>query len=429
VKKLHLLAANLHQQKNRGKGDNGGLRVLIVSADDREMKERLEDNDYVGMTAVLLEDYARHHGYDFLKLTGNSTGLTDRVRERYNDSFRHSGGIGDTKYGPSCFHAGYLQFRASSWGKLPHVWHVVVEFGNHYDYVLYMDSDAAINPALRNRSVYDSLMMWKNDNKSIYWGEKDPFKSKLLLFSNFPWRDDLPCAGIFMVKPQGMEATLREWWDYKLESKNWADFMEQDALWYMLEAPPKYGFLINKNTTSLLNEPEFVSAYHGLNDLWFTHVPNYWPNRLTWFKQMLKLAGYLNPTEYAKSIERIKKHNYLAVDILAVAEAMEKLHPNPRRTMYPPEFRAGSKADDYWHVARNTHLRPPPPPPGRVLEGFAISVQNHKEWWLIENGTRRAFPNMQTFEKMGFKREDLLVFRQRDSQATIPFGPPLPNLA
>jgi hypothetical protein len=120
----------------RRSGDNGGLRVLIVSADDREMKERLEDNDYVGMAAVLIEDYAKRHGYDFIKLaSGNSTRLVDRVREKYKDNVKHLGKIGDTKYGPSCFHPGLQCFRASSWGKIPHVWNMVNEHSQHYDYV------------------------------------------------------------------------------------------------------------------------------------------------------------------------------------------------------------------------------------------------------------------------------------------------------
>jgi hypothetical protein len=125
----------LHTHKARRAGDNGGLKVLIVSADDREMKDRLEDNDYVGMTAVLLEDYAQRHGYDFLKLTGNSTGLTQRVQAKYNETFKHTGRVDDTKHGPSCFHPGLKYFRASPWAKIPHVWHVLVEFGMHYDYV------------------------------------------------------------------------------------------------------------------------------------------------------------------------------------------------------------------------------------------------------------------------------------------------------
>ena len=62
-----------HHNRERGKGDNGGLKVLIVSCDDREMKDRLEDDDYVSMTAVLVHDYAIHHGYDFMKLTGMTT--------------------------------------------------------------------------------------------------------------------------------------------------------------------------------------------------------------------------------------------------------------------------------------------------------------------------------------------------------------------
>ena len=32
-----------------------------------------------------------------------------------------------------------------------------------------------------------------------------------------------------------VEEIVREWWNYDLLSKNQADFMEQDALWYMLE--------------------------------------------------------------------------------------------------------------------------------------------------------------------------------------------------
>ena len=41
-------------RSSAGSGDNGGLRVLIVSADDRTMKDRLDGNDYVGMIGTLL---------------------------------------------------------------------------------------------------------------------------------------------------------------------------------------------------------------------------------------------------------------------------------------------------------------------------------------------------------------------------------------
>jgi hypothetical protein len=124
VHNLHIFNNNhTHSQKRRGGGDNGGLKVLFISTDDREMKDRIEDNDYVAMTAVLVQNYIMRHGYDFLKMTGNSTGLVDRVRERY--PVENVGGQGETKYGPSAFHPGLMQFRASSWAKLPHIWHAI----------------------------------------------------------------------------------------------------------------------------------------------------------------------------------------------------------------------------------------------------------------------------------------------------------------
>lgn len=185
-------------------------------------QDRWEDNDYVSMAAVLLHDYSAHHGYDFMKLTGNSSFLVDRVLAKYRDSFTgRYDGIGEHKYGPSAFHPGLLHFRASSWAKIPHVWYAVTEFGMHYDYVWYMDSDAVVNPHLRNRSLHDALTMWQRstDNSTagkvesrdvlgqVYWGMRDVRSANLLFFSNFPWKDDLPCAGIFMCRPQ-------VWWDW-----------------------------------------------------------------------------------------------------------------------------------------------------------------------------------------------------------------------
>jgi hypothetical protein len=39
--------------------------VLIIQADKRKMYHNLNDNQYVGMVAVLLDDYTFNHGYDF----------------------------------------------------------------------------------------------------------------------------------------------------------------------------------------------------------------------------------------------------------------------------------------------------------------------------------------------------------------------------
>ena len=46
------------------------------------MKDRLDGNDYVGMIAVLAQQYATRHGYDYLQLAAISTvGLVNRVHQ------------------------------------------------------------------------------------------------------------------------------------------------------------------------------------------------------------------------------------------------------------------------------------------------------------------------------------------------------------
>jgi hypothetical protein len=71
-------------------GDSDGLKVLIVSSDDRHMHEKLEDNDYIGMTAVLLQDYALRHGYDCRKESKKSTGSILSIMRILNMAKLHS---------------------------------------------------------------------------------------------------------------------------------------------------------------------------------------------------------------------------------------------------------------------------------------------------------------------------------------------------
>ena len=110
----------------------------------------------------------------------------------------------------------------------------------------------------------------------------------------------------------------------------------------------------------------------------------------------------------------VKKHAYVAVDILAVAEAMEARHPTRtvevivsvngtnttttatttdgmRRTKYPAEHGSpGSRPDDNWHIARNQHLRAKYPPVGQLYNGMVLSIDKHREFYLVENGSLRA---------------------------------------
>lgn len=117
----------------------------------------------------------------------------------------------------------------------------------------------------------------------------DPLDATFIFQSNFPWRDDLPCSGSLFVKTGGRASDMmRDWWDYDLPQKNNVDFMEQDTLWYQLEAPvQEFNFSINyKDSVTLVSESQFPSEWHGIHDLWLVHVPNYNTHRGAYFKTM-----------------------------------------------------------------------------------------------------------------------------------------------
>ena len=64
------------------------------------------------------------------------------------------------------------------------------------------------------------------------------------------------------------------------------DFMEQDALWYLLEAAPTYKYMIDASSTVMLNEQQFSSAWRGYTDIWFAHVPSGEEYRAGYFRTM-----------------------------------------------------------------------------------------------------------------------------------------------
>lgn len=87
----------------------------------------------------------------------------------------------------------------------------------YYDYIWFMDSDSAPNIMHREHSLGDALQLWHNtrtsgftsnarsysgsasssssSSSSIEWGQEDVYNASFIFLNNFPWRDDLPCAG------------------------------------------------------------------------------------------------------------------------------------------------------------------------------------------------------------------------------------------
>lgn len=226
-----------------GGGGKTGSRCLIVTIDNRDLQPGYHDQHYLSMTAVINHAYATYHNYDFFYLQNDVSNLVSEALKKYPKATQDPmmlDGQHVAKDVATGFHVGLQQFRAASWAKLPALWYITKKLGHKYDYVWYIDSDAAVSPFAFNRSIDDAVRDWQRREEAhhdmVLLGNRDVMRSKLLFFSNFPWRDDMPCAGSFLFRPRlHAEALFREWWDYDLPSKNFKHFHEQDALWHMIE--------------------------------------------------------------------------------------------------------------------------------------------------------------------------------------------------
>lgn len=425
-----------------GKGDNTGLKVLLVSVDDRPIHRVLDNEDYVSMCQVLQHDYAMHNGYDYLAIRASTDQLIQGLKDRHPEEMEKVEAAhveSSSKYGFASYHPGLKYFRASSWSKLPPLWNITATYGHLYDYVWFIDSDATPNPAHQNRSVGDAVRFWTqhstdkvfNDEVMVYKGNPDPSNATFLFLSNFPWRADMPCAGTFLFKPNELaERIFREWWDYDIPQKNQWDFMEQDALWYMLEESLKdgnpYHFLMDEKAVSLLSEPQFPSNYQGPGSNWLLHVPNYEAYRNKYIRTMLIMTKgqKQKPENFAAAVDLIVKDHHWEVSMLELAETMQATRTGEVRSDYP-HVREG-REDDWWHGITGKPAAPDIPP---GYDGYMLGFHGHREIYLVVNGTKRAFPNLQTLDKMGYDLDLVLSFNpSKSTHYNIPQGPDLPEL-
>ena len=259
-------------------------RCLLVSIDNRGLNADVHSNHYPTVTALLNKDYASHHNYDYLQLVNVIDDLEKHVQQRHS-SFDVIPPTDNAKDAATAFHVGLHQFRAASWAKLPPLWDVTVKYGQKYDYIFYIDSDAVISPFYRNQSIDDLLSKWQAKNKvqAPIKGQRNIDEATFIFFNNFPWRDDMPCAGTFIFRPNARaEAIFREWWDFNgIPDRNFKHFHEQDALWHMIDGHPggidgtKYQYRMNASTFTILGERQFPSAWQRFETLWLVHIASY----------------------------------------------------------------------------------------------------------------------------------------------------------
>eukprot|EP01036_Dinobryon_divergens_P027187 gene27187-35916_t len=255
----------------------------------------------------------------------------------------------------TAFHAGLLQFRAASWAKLPALWHIVDTIGHQYEYIWYIDSDATVSPLHANISIEQKILSWETESSideiqqqekaegssfevrlsstvnkrqrtskgRVAYGNKKVSQSAFIFFNNHPWRDDMPCAGSFILRPNLAEPILREW-DKSMCVSDW-----------------KQSFKMNSTVYSIVNERQFPSNWQRYEDLWLCHVASYnYLLRMPILSRFLNIIDAETEKKFSALVAVIAKNNLRKVKLLGPAESMEKRSKMDKNRLLPDAFPA-----------------------------------------------------------------------------------------
>lgn len=406
-------------------------KCLIVNIDNRPLTENINDHSYASMSSVINLAYAKRHNYDFVYLQTVVDDLVSGAHAKYGEFEDNIPPTSVAKDLATAFHVGLKQFRAASWAKLPPLWHITTEFGDKYEYILYIDSDAVMSPLHINRSIEEALQDWE-DHSMIERGSSTPTKSAFTFLNNRPWRDDMPCAGSFIYRPALAEPMLREWWDFDLPTKNFNHFHEQDALWHMITAEndpewiksggPK--FRMNSSSYTISQEQQFPSAWKRYEELWLCHIASYNHKiRNPILFHFLKILELDSEQSYAAAIQEIKAKHILLLKLLDISGKMEDASQRDqaaRVTRWPKHEEATQSG---FYDAHVTTKQLSPLSLSVLHEGHLLCQRG--QFWVVLNGTRHGFENFDHFLSIGFHAA--LGFPLSTAEAaSIPLGPSIP---
>jgi len=279
---------------------------------------------------------------------------------------------------------------------------------------MFLDPDLSMNPHRFKRSVGDAMREWETgtallNDTFVQWGQRALNTTSMIFLTNTPWRDDLPNAGLILVKSKAGEDWLSEWWNYDIPEKDTDDFHEQDALWHMLQADSSYQFAVNRSTATLIFEPLIISPFLHIRDMWALHLPNYEINQLVYLRNLIDCIGF-DDTLYGLQISKIEENYTTELDTLDVADNENKYYYKAHhRTKYPAAM--DKTTDALWHEASSSTLWSSARPrekfqltSAQLLDGFTFRLFEHREIFLVVNGSRHVFLDMERFSLAGFTR-------------------------
>lgn len=433
----------------RGAGDRHGLKVLVFQSDDRPLHGSDGESHYLSITAVLNSLYCKHNGYDYLFLKATSPEISTLLSQ-YNVSNFGELSRKDKRYKASVFHPGFQRLRGQSWGKLLALLYVGRKYTSHYDYFMFLDPDLGMNPLLFNRSISDSLLLWQTgtspiNDSFVQWGHRNVSRASLILMTNAPWRDDLPNAGLILMKSgSGGLKAVSTWWNFNIPEKDTEEFHEQDALWQLLEANGGFSSGINQTTTCVIFEPIILSPFSHVKDMWAVHVPNYESNQLVYLRTLLHwlglgdsgvfFANHVNLIEAGMS----ETFNLLAVSIaeLSISMRFQKKISSARAMV-----RSGDE-DRVWHSIgmsrlwnHEKHREKYFLKPVELLEGFTFRLGKDPTIFLCANFSIHQFLAYDSFHSGGYSRSRTLTLQNKGQLQTIfnwfdniPVGLPLQQI-
>lgn len=222
-------------------------------------------------------------------------------------SSSHGIKVFDPKKSPSLLNYRLQQYRSSPWMKLLSLWALYEEYQKEFDYFVFLDSDAVINPRFHSTSFQDLFDRWGNQkNQMISSGQQNITLSDMLVLIDSPWSTGT-CTGIFFLKVSEVtQLFLEEWWNYNNPIFNTEHPFEQGIFNELLTS--KKGNYINYDTVSVVAQPGFVSLRRtNPQEQFFVHLASYESfMRIPIFTQFVSNLGLsLEDDDLSKEIEEI----------------------------------------------------------------------------------------------------------------------------
>lgn len=345
---LFHLVHNCHLQKSVYRPSTN-VTVLIFMVDSRLVQQsEIRSAHYLTLCAALNLDYAKRHGYDFLFFQLNTTNLEVQVRRFYGVApsltITEKDAPDRRKNHKALYNSKVQQFRATPWAKVAVLSYLVkmMRLGEipTYDFICYMDSDAAFNPDMSFRSVSDFHTYWSifhrlplfhNSTTDIRPVGTSVKNASLIFLSDCPLcprKKLLPNSGVIFARPGlfDLSPVMTAWWNYEenpsVIAKSTA--YEQDALRLSVlwKYPSQIALANGEHQMYLQND--YKPVITSCQNQWVCHLIHWYADSSQWLlRNWLLDKLMLTDTSFNATIDSIQVNHTIVLSSLALTKFIE----------------------------------------------------------------------------------------------------------